>query len=425
MRHLKQYLEMIRGEGISVYDGDPLDIPCRETSDFERLCQHPVVSVVMITYNHAAYIRQAIEGVMMQKTNFEFELLIGEDCSKDGTREICFEYQRRYPESIRVLWANVNVYRLGGNGRRCRARTRGEFIAFCEGDDYWTDPLKLQKQVDAMRKHPTVGICFCGSRIKYVKDGVTIPWDNEIGGVFQPGLIPSRKYMLYSMLGKKPFDTPGNEFFQMTATFMLRQSVLEVARNRYDIFRWNLRVGDSVQSLGVGSISDAYYLCDEVSVYRQVPTGATFSNAEMGVVDTYLIRLYFWVKVFSRAVTDVPEYVRRRILIATTKYKLRMGNRRQVRHYICVLLCSSVTRKFVLFPSTIAALTLALIGVSGRMFHVLDAIWCRYCFPCRGSRLIRAVYEEANCAANFVVPGRWRALLSDCNVRIRRLRKCC
>ena len=86
---LKEELEILRGEPIGVFTGDPMDIPCIETSDAEKLCKRPVVSVHMITYNHEPYIRQAIEGVMMQKTDFEFELIIGEDCSQDKTREIC------------------------------------------------------------------------------------------------------------------------------------------------------------------------------------------------------------------------------------------------------------------------------------------------------------------------------------------------
>ena len=157
---LKEELEILRGEPIEVFTGDPMDIPCIETSDPEKLCKHPVVSVNMITYNHEPYIRQAIEGVMMQKTDFEFELVIGEDCSQDKTREICFEFQKKYPDKIRVLWWHENVSKFGGNGRRTRAHCRGEFIALCEGDDYWTDPLKLQKQVDFLEENEEYIVCF-------------------------------------------------------------------------------------------------------------------------------------------------------------------------------------------------------------------------------------------------------------------------
>lgn len=152
-------LAELRREKMPALVEDPMSIPCIETSDAARLCAKPLVSVLMITYNHEAFIRQAIEGVLMQKTDFDFELIIGEDCSTDRTREICFEYQRRHPDRIRVLWWHENVSRLGGNASRVRVRCRGEFVATCEGDDYWTDPHKLQKQVDILRKYPQVTLC--------------------------------------------------------------------------------------------------------------------------------------------------------------------------------------------------------------------------------------------------------------------------
>lgn len=170
---LKKELEILRGEPITIFDGDPMKIPCIETSDAGKLCKHPIVSVHMITYNHEQYIRQAIEGVMMQKTDFEFELVIGEDCSTDKTREICFEYQRKYPDKIRVLWWHENVSRFGGNGIRNRAHCRGEFIAYCEGDDYWTDCNKLQKQVDIIRKYDA-GLCV-GKVVKLFPDNHKVP----------------------------------------------------------------------------------------------------------------------------------------------------------------------------------------------------------------------------------------------------------
>lgn len=170
-----------RGIPYQIYAGDPMDIPCVETSCLEKLCKHPVVSVNMITYNHESYIRQAIEGVMMQKTDFEFELIIGEDASTDKTREICFEYQKKYPDKIRVLWWHENLYRnphpAGGNLRRATARCRGEFIAYCEGDDYWTDPFKLQRQVEIMRRHPDVS--FCCHQFDVLQNGALSRWNED------------------------------------------------------------------------------------------------------------------------------------------------------------------------------------------------------------------------------------------------------
>ncbi len=133
------------------------EIPCQEFSDPERLCARPLVSVFMTTFNHARWIRQAIEGVLCQKTDFEYELVIGDDASTDGTFEICREYQRRYPDRVRVLWSPENQYATGGNERRIRHRCRGTYLASCEGDDYWTDPNKLQQQMDLIRRHGAVG----------------------------------------------------------------------------------------------------------------------------------------------------------------------------------------------------------------------------------------------------------------------------
>ncbi|GCD77349.1 glycosyl transferase [Thermaurantimonas aggregans] len=113
----------------------------------------PLVSICMITYNHEPYIREAIEGVLKQITNFDFELIIGEDCSTDRTREICLEYQRKNPDVIRLLLREKNIGMMP-NFLQTLEACQGKYIALCEGDDYWTDPLKLQKQVDFLEAHP-------------------------------------------------------------------------------------------------------------------------------------------------------------------------------------------------------------------------------------------------------------------------------
>jgi glycosyltransferase involved in cell wall biosynthesis len=133
----------------------------REISDPAVMNKHPLVSVQMVTFNHESYIAQAIEGVLMQETDFPIELVIGEDRSTDRTREIVLEYQRKHPDVIRVvLWdKNVGAQR---NSRKLYGLLRGKYFAFNEGDDYWTCPHKLQKQVDALERNPDWSIC--GSR---------------------------------------------------------------------------------------------------------------------------------------------------------------------------------------------------------------------------------------------------------------------
>jgi len=158
-------LSLLHGKSVNPAPLDANDIPCLEKSDSSLLCAAPVVSVYMITYNHASYIRRAIESVVTQQADFPFELVIGEDCSTDETRTICFELQHRYPGKIRVLYSNENVG-MEMNGRRTKAHCRGTYLAYCEGDDYWIDPLKLQKQVDALRRHNAV-MCVGSSEWHY------------------------------------------------------------------------------------------------------------------------------------------------------------------------------------------------------------------------------------------------------------------
>ena len=156
----------------------PEDIPAVETSDCERLCRNPLVSVLITTYNQEQFIRQAIESALRQTTDFEYEILVGDDCSTDKTGQICAEYQRRHPEKIRFITAERNLWKSDGNGNRLRHLARGEFLAPLEGDDYWTDKEKLQKQVETLCKHPEVTLCLAGSetlhldgRIEYAHNG--------------------------------------------------------------------------------------------------------------------------------------------------------------------------------------------------------------------------------------------------------------
>ena len=111
------------------------EIPYDEISDPAVMNKLPLVSVHMITFNHEPYIARAIEGVLMQETDFPIELVIGEDCSTDGTREIVLEYQKKHPETIRVITSARNV---GPNVNELRTdkACRGRYVAYCEGDDY-------------------------------------------------------------------------------------------------------------------------------------------------------------------------------------------------------------------------------------------------------------------------------------------------
>jgi glycosyltransferase involved in cell wall biosynthesis len=134
----------------------------------------PLASVVMLVYNHAPYIAQAIESVLNQQTDFPFELVIGEDCSTDGTRELVKDYQRRFPEIVRTVMSEHNVG-ARKNGLRTREACRGNYIAFCEGDDYWHDPHKLATQVRYLENNPGCGFVQTNTRAYHEDTGEFTP----------------------------------------------------------------------------------------------------------------------------------------------------------------------------------------------------------------------------------------------------------
>ena len=119
----------------------------------------PKVSICMITYNHAAYIGEAIKGVLSQITSFSVELVIGEDCSTDDTRKVIQQYSGTDKIKIRTNF-NKNNIGMQENFSRTFWACEGQYIALLEGDDYWTDPLKLQRQVDFLDANPDFSICF-------------------------------------------------------------------------------------------------------------------------------------------------------------------------------------------------------------------------------------------------------------------------
>lgn len=134
------------------------------------------LSVCITTYNHAPYIEQALEGVLSQQVCFDYEILIGEDDSSDGTRQIVKHYALTFPERIRLfLHERKNVLYIDGRPTGHRnfvnniKHAQGEYIALLDGDDYWTDPLKLQKQVDFLDTYPKTAICF--HAVKCVNEG--------------------------------------------------------------------------------------------------------------------------------------------------------------------------------------------------------------------------------------------------------------
>lgn len=136
---------------------------------------NPKVSVVCTVYKHEAYLRKCFDGFVMQKTSFPVEVLVNDDCSPDGSAAIMREYEAKYPHLFHCIYQTENQYSKGIKPwwEVLFPMARGEYIAICEGDDYWIDPYKLQKQVDFMDAHPDFSACFHNARVLR-KMGVTL-----------------------------------------------------------------------------------------------------------------------------------------------------------------------------------------------------------------------------------------------------------
>ncbi|MBA7699182.1 hypothetical protein ES703_107870 [subsurface metagenome] len=225
----------------------------------------PLVSARTITYNHAPYISQCIEGVLMQKTNFPFEYIIAEDCSTDGTREIVFDYAKKYPNTIKVITSGKNVG-AHANAKRAFEACSGKYIAICEGDDYWTDPYKLQKQVDFLENNREyllvhtnyVTVDERGERIhsylNYMKKLLT----SEKKGFITKSLIKQNHIMTLTVLVNKE------------ALFKLQDQILENCEG--------IGVIDYSLFLGISLLGKIHYDNRKTAAYRVLSDSASHSS---------------------------------------------------------------------------------------------------------------------------------------------------
>lgn len=239
-----------------------------EVSDAVRLVCKPLVTVLMITYNHAAYLAEAIEGVVSQQCDFPFELLIGEDASTDGTLEIALEYQRRYPEVVRVIYSTANVG-MNANSRRIFSRTRGDYVACCEGDDYWCSPHKLARQVALIRNRADVGIVHTDwVRSRRIAEGWKVGWNKSVHARVPRSLLEGDLF--------RTFHYPK---ILRTCTVLLRRSTLQELANS-ELGRKSYKFGDAVLAVYTASRWKVAYLPEVTAVYRESPNSALRSGKQ-------------------------------------------------------------------------------------------------------------------------------------------------
>jgi glycosyltransferase involved in cell wall biosynthesis len=231
-----------------------------------------VISVCMLTYMHEEFIAQAIAGVLSQQFNGTIEFVISEDHGIDPTRAICRDFQKRYPNLIRLILPDRNLG-MSANFIQALRKCRGRYIALCEGDDYWTDPLKLQKQVDVLESDPTLAGCFHHSQQIFEESGA---YGRMFGGQ-QDG---SRITTLDTMRSTAPFHT---------ASFVFRRSALVLPS-------WFAKVGSPDMALfTLVSLSGDLALVPEVmSTYRKHIGGITMTSRYRSV-PFHFMRINLWL----------------------------------------------------------------------------------------------------------------------------------
>ncbi|AUD02990.1 glycosyltransferase family 2 protein [Spirosoma pollinicola] len=217
------------------------------------------VSVLIITYNQKNFIREAIDSVLAQKTTFPIEILVGDDFSSDGTREIIQEYERKYPGLVKGVLHPYNMGKNGGiNFLETLKLAKGEYYALIDGDDYLIDPLKLQKQADLLDAHPDYSLTFHNALITY-EDGKP---SHVLNG---PDMKPF--YTIEDLVGEDEI------WFMATSSTMCRNSIAE-----YPAWFRESVSGDIPRLILKAKLGKIGYLPDLMSVYRKNRNGVSFSD---------------------------------------------------------------------------------------------------------------------------------------------------
>ena len=222
------------------------------------------VSVICNTYNHGDYIRDALEGFVMQKTDFAYEVLVHDDASTDNTAEIIRQYEEKYPDIIKPICQieNQHSQKIPITTTYQLPRAQGKYIALCEGDDYWTDPLKLQKQYDAMEAHPEVDICaHAAFRVDQVSGEECLISPSETERILTAEEV-----------------IRGGGGFVMTASLFYRKSLDEKMPEFRKIrnFDYSLQMHGALRG-------GMYFLNDTMSVYRWHVPGSWTMRVELNL----------------------------------------------------------------------------------------------------------------------------------------------
>lgn len=223
----------------------------------------PLVSIRCITYNHEKYIRDTLEGFVMQKTNFKFEAIVHDDASTDNTAAIIREYAEKYPDIIKPIFETENQYSKhdGSLDRIMTAACKGKYIALCEGDDYWIDPYKLQKQVDFLESHPDYTMIFHNAKVYHEQ---TKTFEDSFSNITNKDYTGLEIY--------KTWTVP-------TASVLVRKEIfssciyLKAKKNKKFIY------GDIILFLSCAHYGKLRGMQNTMSVYRRHEGGVSFNQS--------------------------------------------------------------------------------------------------------------------------------------------------
>lgn len=245
----------------------------------------PLVSIRCITYNHESFIAQALDGFMMQETDFPFEVIVHDDASTDKTADVIREYERKYPRIIKAIYETENQYskKDGSLARIVDSACTGKYIAFCEGDDYWIDSLKLQKQVDFLEKNPDYGFSYTEKKMF-----------NQERQEFLESY--SRGYSGYMY---EPEIKGGAGIW--TLTFLCRK---ELYLSRPKLSPQEYFCGDRLTFLHITLVSKGHFLPEVTAVYRVLKSSASHFTSKKAEAKFS----YFHHKTFLYYIQNGPKF---------------------------------------------------------------------------------------------------------------------
>ena len=259
--------------------------------------QNPKVSVCVITYNQEAYIKTCLKSILSQQTNFDFDIVIGEDCSKDNTATIISECTKNHSH-IKLLDNTSNLGVLPNFIRTLEATT-GKYIAFCEGDDYWVDENKLQKQVDFLEQNSEYR--YCGHQSQVLDNAILTPM------YIKTGVLVLEDVIVQNILN--------------TASLVIRQPIINELPSLFE----NAKAGDWMLQLIALKSGNAYIMEDVMSVYRKHDTSvwSSLSSKEKGQLGIDNMRL---AKSFFAEDKGIRKLIDKAIKLRQKKFGLEPGS---------------------------------------------------------------------------------------------------